>query len=331
MTTTFARKNSQSTERSSDFTARRDSALSAGVWPGRRCLCTDCDVMAKGLGSQTEMPSEVRKIDPSLRLGLHELANSVEGRGSFSFQLAFAKQQTEDILRNLDSLVKNTTDNAPDRKKGFCLDRGTYPPLIHEEAKWEREMHQKWGPEGSGEYVPVCKRIQTYQYPLQASFKDSCWGKIDLLGIGTDFLPVPNELKKRKTNESPLRMLVEVAAYGFAIRKVWPNLKDCWVKAVRRFEESPSHFPAYLDKVTLVGVAPEEYWCRCLGRMPGIKAGAFPTGAWPPFWKLVDALGKKGFDIHFVAVQGSWDDAAGRPIITGARVLELRSLSGRHS
>jgi hypothetical protein len=278
------------------------------------------------------MPSEVRKIDPNLHLGLHELANSGEERsrpdGSFRFQLKFAKEQTEDILWNLDNLAKNTTDKAPARTKDFWLDRrANHPPLTHEEVKWERAMYQKWGPEGSGEYVAVCKRIQTYQYPLQASFKDRRWGKIDLLGIGTDFLPVPNELKKRETNESPLRMLVEVAAYGFAIRKVWPNLKHDWVKALSWFGGSPSQFPATLERVSLVGAAPDEYWSRCLGT----NAGAFPSEAWPPFWKLVDALGS-WFDIHFVAInKGSWDDTAGRPTITGARVLELRSLSGRHS
>jgi hypothetical protein len=272
------------------------------------------------------MPREVRKIDTGLRMGLHELAKSRDGRGSFNFQLEFAHQQIEDILRNLDDLVKNTTDNAPDRKKHFCLDRRTYPPLRHEEDKWEREMYRKWGPEGSGEYVPACKRIQTYQYPLQASFKDKRWGKIDLLGIGTDFLPVPNELKKCQTNESPLRMLVEVAAYGFAIRKVWPKLRNHWIEAVHWIGLPHSQLPPTLDRVTLVGVAPEEYWFRCLGLLPETKEGRFPIEAWPPFWELVDAFGK-WFDIYFVAIEGSGAESARSPVITGARVLELRSLT----
>jgi hypothetical protein len=211
------------------------------------------------------MPRRARKIDHNL--GLHELANS--------FQLRSAKHQAEEILSNLDNLVKNTSKKAPMRSKDFFGSRDR-PELTNEEDKWERAMYKKWGPGSSGEYVSVCKHIQTYQYPLQASLKEKRWGKVDLLGIGTDFLPVPNELKKRKTNESPLRMLVEVAAYGFAIRKVWPNLKDCWVKAVRRFQGSPSQFPADLDKLTLVGVAPEQYWCQCLGLLPKTKEGEIP-------------------------------------------------------
>jgi hypothetical protein len=85
------------------------------------------------------------------------------------------------------------------------------------------------------------------------------WGAIDLLSIGTNFLPVPNELKKRRSRESPLRMLVEVAAYGFAISKVWPKVKDHWVEAVRWLDARSLQFPVNLDKISLVSVAPAEY------------------------------------------------------------------------
>ena len=59
-------------------------------------------------GRQKEMR---RTIDPSL--GLHLLAR----RGSFRFQLGYAKEQTEEILSNLDDLVRNTTKTAPMRTK----------------------------------------------------------------------------------------------------------------------------------------------------------------------------------------------------------------------
>ena len=59
------------------------------------------------------MRGKVRRIDPSLDLGLHDLAR----RGSFRFQLRYAKEQTEDILSNLDDLVSNTRKNAPMRTK----------------------------------------------------------------------------------------------------------------------------------------------------------------------------------------------------------------------
>src|SRR5665213_340624 len=165
---------------------------------------------------------------------------------------------------------------------------------------------QEVGAQRLGRIRSSLQTHSAYQYPLQAYRTSSqpvpnntCWGEIDLLGIGTDFLPVPIELKKREATESPLRMLVEVAAYGFAIREVWPKLRNHWIEAVSWFGGSPSQFPATLDRITLVGVAPGEYWCQCLGN----NAGAFPSEAWPPFWKLVDALGERGFDIHFVTIK----------------------------
>jgi hypothetical protein len=99
------------------------------------------------------------------------------------------------------------------------------------------------------------------------------------------------------------------------------------VKAVSWFGGSTKQFPENLDKVTLVGVAPEEYWLRCLARWPKTKAGAFPSEAWPPFWKLVDEFGR-WFDIHFAQIDGGWDNT-GLPILTGARLLDLRSESQR--
>ncbi len=272
------------------------------------------------------MQRNVSKIDPKLNLGLHELGNPRE-KGSFKFQLGNAKQQIKDILENFDSLIENTRTKAPvrDAKKDFMLCRGTNPTreLRHEEVKWERAMHQKWGPEGSGEFVQVCKRIQTYQYPLKVALKDECWGKIDLLGIGNDGLPVPIELKKAKTDDSPLRMVVEVAAYGFAILKVWPNLREHWAKAL---SISQSNLREELERVTLVCVAPKEYWCSCMGR-PGMDPGAFPTEAWPCFWHLVDRL-KPWFDIHFAALHDSGNyDETGKPEINRAEELNLRSLT----
>jgi hypothetical protein len=271
------------------------------------------------------MPIQEYKMDPKLG-GLHNLANSRVGSYLFNFQLPLAEEQTTLILSNFEKLVKNTKDNAPERKHDFCLARVTDPKLTYEEDKWERAMYEKWGPrKGPDEYVPICKHIQTYQYPIRATRKDSRWGEIDLLGIGADFLPVPNELKKRKAKESPLRMLVEVAAYGVAIRKVWPNLREHWAKAPCRLEGSPSQFPPTLDRVTLVGVAPEEYWRSCTGR-PRMIRGAFPTEAWPCFWHLVDRL-KPWFEIHFVALEGKLDDGAGLPTIAGAHELDLKSLT----
>lgn len=113
------------------------------------------------------MQSGIRKVDPNL--GLHELASSGGGLDSFRFQLEFAKQQIEDILLNLDDLVRNTIDKAPVRKKDFRLRRKTHPPLRHEEAQWERAMWGKWGPVfGVNYFYRSAATISPYRRQLRA-------------------------------------------------------------------------------------------------------------------------------------------------------------------
>jgi len=266
-------------------------------------------------------------IDSSLGLGLHELGNPKAKNHSFAFQLKYSKEQAEDILSNLPRLVEKTNEKAPLRTNGFRLNRSAVlPKLTHEEDKWERAIYERWGPGSSVDFTSNCKRIQTYQFPLQRTREDGCWGSIDLLGIGAAFLPVPIELKKRKPEESPLRMLVEVAAYGFAIRKVWPNLKPYWIEALGFPRSRSLQLPETLDKVTLICLAPEEYWCWCLGLLPGHKNLMFPIDAWPSFWRLIDGLGA-WFDIHFAAVEGRWIIKSELPEIFSARLLDLRLIT----
>src|SRR5713226_5474778 len=154
---------------------------------------------------------EVRKIAPNLEL--HELGNSRD----FRFQLRFAKEQAEDILLNLDNLPRiQLTRSRCGRGTSAWIVRRTLCSLT-------RKINGNGQSTGSGVPKALANTFQSarafrrIKYPLYASQKKEKWGAIDLLGIGMDFLPVPNELKKREPVESPLRMLVEVAAYGFAI------------------------------------------------------------------------------------------------------------------
>jgi len=238
-------------------------------------------------------------------------------------------EQCEEILQHFDSLAKNTYSATPRRDGGYRLHRGPggrLPAL--EESKWEEAMYRRWsGSSGLGAsiYLPVCPYIQTYQFPLKDSHEDKSWGKIDLLGISPEFLPVPNELKKRASTDSPLRMLIEVAAYGFALHSVWPLLRADWERSLeRRFGHCPE-MPAVLDdKICLIGVAPTEYWQACLGRNPHTGARRVPPKAWAPFWRLVDKL-TDYFDIHFAVVHGTWEGDARLPTVSGATILDLRA------
>lgn len=272
---------------------------------------------------------EIRRI--SNDLGFHQLSNppQVPDVKTFRFQRQYMAEQCEEILQHFERLAKNTYAAAPRRQDAYRLHRGPggrLPAL--EESKWEEAMYRQWSRVsglGSSLYLPVCPYIQTYQFPLRDTHDDRCWGKIDLLGVSPEFLPVPNELKKRTSLDSPLRMLIEVAAYGFALHAVWPLLREDWEQSmVRRFGHCPEMPSELDDKIRLIGVAPAEYWDACLGRDPNIRAGRVPRPAWGPFWHLVDKFSDY-FEIHFAVVRGTWQGDDRLPTVSGATLLDLRA------
>jgi len=272
---------------------------------------------------------EIRKINSNL--GFHELAkapNNLSEDRSFAFQLQYMAEQSEDILQHFDRLAQNTYNAAPRRDGAYRLHRGPGSRLpALEESKWEEAMYRRWSVTsglGTSLYLPVCPHIQTYQFPLKYSHGDKSWGEIDLLGVSPEFLPVPNELKKRASSDSPLRMLIEVAAYGFALHEVWPLLRADWEQCMeRRFGHCPEMPVDLDDKIRLIGVAPAEYWDACLGCNPKSRARRVPAQAWAPFWQLVDKLADF-FDVHFAVVHGTWEGNDRLPAVSGATLLDLR-------
>jgi hypothetical protein len=82
------------------------------------------------------------------------------------------------------------------------------------------------------------------------------WGEIDLLGLAEDGLPIVIELKRGKSEEPPVRLLVQAAAYGIALQRAWWFLREEWLRRV-----CPSKpIPTALLPCRLVCAAPEEYW-----------------------------------------------------------------------
>ena len=256
-------------------------------------------------------------IDPAW--GLHNLIGQPD-------QLAYLGRRCACILAHLGTLIPNTAEQAPLRDENFCLDRTADGPASQlEEARWERAMWRRWGPHGRGEpFLPSCPRIQTYQFPLKRVRADALWGKVDLLGVSPNGLPVVVELKKGRTTDTVLRMLLEMAAYGIALRKAWSlpraqsTLKPDWEEAMRNVGR-PVDAPEHLDRVSLIGIAPQPYWDRALGRAHKERAGRVPREAWPVFCRLVDELSSRcNFDISFAVV-----DAAEQEVPGGGAGLEL--------
>ena len=98
-----------------------------------------------------------------------------------------------------------------------------------------------------------------YQTPLKAKQDDKGIGKVDLFGVIDNKHPTIIELKiESKGNalaDTPLRALLEGLAYCAIIEK---NLQKISIEASNKFN---THFN---DQLTLIVLAPDEYWNRYL-------------------------------------------------------------------
>ena len=91
---------------------------------------------------------------------------------------------------------------------------------------------------------------------LRETNKNHGWGELDLLGATAEKIPVAIELKIFP-REYLLKAIVEVLAYGVAIRKALSGIDGCplrsqWASVVGKIE-------SLVDR-PLVVVAPAEYW-----------------------------------------------------------------------
>jgi hypothetical protein len=252
--------------------------------------------------------------------GFHDLIRRAD-------PLSTVPERCEAILGRLERLIACTRDAAPRRLSDYRLRRSSPGPApYHEESQWERSMWTKWGPDGCGAFLPNCVRLQTYQFPLKRHREDRLWGKVDLLGVSPERLPVVVELKRRRTTDTILRMLLEMTAYGIALQELWSapqsdnTFKRDWELVSKELVDCAAPLPDRLDRLPLVGIAPQAYWDRALGRVPTDRTGRVPSKAWPLLRSLVEELNVQcGFAISFAVVYG-----AERLIETGDAGLEQR-------
>jgi hypothetical protein len=129
------------------------------------------------------------------------------------------------------------------------------------------------------------------------------WKAIDLVGSDSTHLPVIIELKcdnlaaQKGNNETPLRMIVEAAAYGVALKAMWEetSFRKSWEDKF-----AVSDLPEKLQKVRLVGLAPKTYWesfTQEIGR------GRFQLGGfWSCFSRLCQKLEARGFPVSLASI-----------------------------
>lgn len=264
-----------------------------------------------------------RKLTPiDCKKGLHQLVPSVN-------QLGFMKQHSERLLEVLDVQLEQTYAVAPNRQQTYELSRlERCNPRVRERLL-EKAIWMQWSAEAvtSPEDVLVpglCRHVQAYQMPLQGKRTDKSWGRLDIVGVTENGLPIVLELKQEDAKDPPLRMLVEGLAYAVAVRRAWNegSLSEQWGDVVTI--QSPKFIrPNPLVTVPVIGIAPAQYWNRCIGDPEKRTAGKVPQLAWKPFRDLCDACNIRGFPVTFLKFDVDEPDANGLPQIRNVSKVRL--------
>ncbi len=234
-------------------------------------------------------------------------------------QKSYLQEQCSYLAENLTAAIQTTFDAAPLRDGSFQLDRADNDDIdeSQRERRWERSAYRRWRT-GTTSPIPKCwQRLVAFQVPLFGSLEVDHWGYIDLLGLLVDGTPCIVELKREpttspqgstQTSESPLRMVLEAAAYAISLRKNWERFLPEFCRRLESLEVQSAlieRLPKTLTKVQLVGVAPAAYW---LDWLPVTEKGrTVSDDAWKAFRKLTDRLGDEGLSVSFVSVSGDID------------------------
>ena len=273
--------------------------------------------------SSNPSANRFKPIDPSKTL--YEILDSVR-------QLTYMKQHSETLLLQLDERLQRTFEKAPDGRTAdgqtYELQRSEKPDSAIRERYLEKLIWMQWGYEAANKrgqqfFGDACRFIQTYQMPLQGTWGDKGWGKIDLLGVTHQGLPVVIELKPEKSNDPPLRMLAEGLAYACALRKAWntseSKFRDEWQAAMRLRGISQS-YSQKLTEIPVILLAPSEFWTRKIGS-PGERSnGKVREDAWPPFIELTNRCALHGYPIHLVKFEVGRVDPGREEVSRGAMV-----------
>jgi hypothetical protein len=236
-------------------------------------------------------------------LALQEIIGSVR-------QLSYMKQHSEILGSTLNVKLEMTYASAPvgrlARGQTYELERierrdPSVGERMLEKSIWKKCGFQAVAAQGHPVFGDVCRFIQTYQMPLQGTRGDKRWGKIDLVGVTSDALPVVIELKREDAKDSLLRMLVEGVAYACAVRKAWNEggLRAKWAVAMKKHGLHQEQ-KEILANVPVLLLAPSGFWKRAIGSKGTRSNGKVREDAWPPFMKLVHKCSDHGFPIHFL-------------------------------
>jgi len=247
--------------------------------------------------------------------GLHEKANTEQFKKPERMAAICAEllRKDEDPKSNLARLLWVTEKKARIRRKQHYytqLTRSETPGPADAEERLERaiwinwRLHPKKSEAPSRQFLSNMLGLLAYQVPLYDQRKKDSWGAIDLVGVSTNHLPVVIEVKQELSEESPLRMLLQAAAYAVSIQNAWrPKFRSDWLKALKHVGISipDSQIPEELKKCQLVCLAPSAFWQKWTGADTRIG-----DEAWLRFAELVSALETMhGLSVEFAALDMS--------------------------
>jgi hypothetical protein len=249
--------------------------------------------------------------------GLHVLKD-------FWTQKSYMGPQSQLLRDNLEVAINATYEAAHLRVQGFELGRPT-TEVMHDrsrERRLEGAMLQRWNQPGMWRIPGGWERLVAFQTPLFAQQLKEQWGYIDLLGINAYGLPIVVELKKgpdagadgkTSSSETPLRMVLEAAAYAVSLRKNWGvKFRTEWVAhlvSLGLSDQVISKIPDALGTVPLVAAAPASFWIDWL---PVTEKGQSVTReTWLSFQALVAELKAQKLPVSFVSISGHDKDTEG--------------------
>jgi len=248
--------------------------------------------------------------------GLHVLKDAWDRK-------LYMGEQSRALAERLSEAIEATARAAHERTQGFQLSRRCVAAMHDRsrERRLEAALLTRWNRPEMCSIPGGWDRLVAFQVPLFAQEQKEQWGYVDLLGVTASGVPVVVELKKAPkvepdgktgSSETPLRMVLEAAAYAIALRKNWGLFRSEWVARLKELavtEDIVSDVPDCLTTVPLVAAAPASFWMDWL---PVTAKGKTVTGeTWNSFRSLLEELNRAMLPVTFLSISGHEQDVEG--------------------
>ncbi len=220
-------------------------------------------------------------LDQAIALTLPQVQMRTAKQG---FQVASASRLTPEFFGQ-SKANPGLISPGTERLLEYALYERYLPGRDNQEAPWRYLVHRQ---------VPLCNVISS-----------DGWGEIDLLGVTHFGHPVVVELKKEKSEDTPLHALLEAACYAISLKANWGILYKEIVDNysshdLRLIPEEPKAIP-------LVIAAPELFWTNW-NRWSTSGVGV-PSDTQIAFGRLCAGFAERNMPVARVSLShAGWDE-----------------------